>query len=644
MALPCPVDINNPQPEVDAISLLDIQNEMGGTYLLTGNNTIPPTATTSNRDGRTSINEYYRRPNGYTSINNTNVPLSGVIKFSDFYCTNFIAIVEITTNTFNLDVRAAFGSYWYENRKKILIIRKNVIVSASLNGYTVPQFYTDAQGNYVLPSFAMSIYDDFAGELYVQNYGIIMGASGKNGGSTPTTAEVSERTRTDGSTVFIPDATKITGFRTETLPYQNNNGGNGSHAIYIGPPFGATTYQDKIVYFENYGIIAAGGGGGGKGAYGSAATSNTYVVNGITVVQKGSEVTGGNGGYGYGVIGYVSGVLSTNLTAANLTLGQPGAVGTTAYEITVPKQTNAIIDIPDKSVNNIITANQVGTSNTIETINFSISGPSESYVIDNYNQIRQRYVDAGYTISNETPLTVETIVVSPGAFSTIFSKSGTASKTTTTGLILSSITVRTGQSSKTTIYNKNSLDYSTTAGSTSTINLYSYSRNYIKVYGNPTYTYGNVSTTGTGSPNLVSISFATPDNQGWAVSTTATDTVNSGIFYNVSALNQSFNISRARVNDTFFDPLPDVRGNYGGNGGSYAQTGQNGNGTYTSTIPSLVERYNRGVGGSGGYSIFNGNYYVKWLIQGECYPILDQNNNPSYPIGCGYRNGSCTFL
>jgi len=55
-----------------AISLLDIAGEFSG---------IAPHA----------LSEYYRSPNGLTSDNNTGVPLSGAIDFSDFYGTTFVA-------------------------------------------------------------------------------------------------------------------------------------------------------------------------------------------------------------------------------------------------------------------------------------------------------------------------------------------------------------------------------------------------------------------------------------------------------------------------------------------------------------------------------------------------------------------------
>jgi hypothetical protein len=55
-----------PLPASGAISLSAIQTEFGG----------------SNPIG---INEYYRSPNGLTTTNNTNVPLSGAISFNNFY-------------------------------------------------------------------------------------------------------------------------------------------------------------------------------------------------------------------------------------------------------------------------------------------------------------------------------------------------------------------------------------------------------------------------------------------------------------------------------------------------------------------------------------------------------------------------------
>lgn len=634
MVLRCPVDINNPVPGIDAISLLDIQDEMGGTYLLSESNPVRPNATTtSNRDGRTSISEYYRKPNGYTSINNTKVPLSGQISFADFYCTEFLAIVEITKNTQNVDVRALFGDYWYQNRLKTLIVKENVIVYASLAGYT--SISNPA-------SYAMIIADDFAGTLYIKNYGVIMGAAGKYGGSTPTAAEVAERTRTDGSTVYDSTTKKFV-----TLPYQNNNGGNGSHAIYIGP-VGTEPAQDKIVNFENYGIIAAGGGGGGRGAYGSNATSQTFNVNGITVIQKGSQANGGFGGYGYGVTGFLTdGTLVYNYG----TTGSPGDPAANTYEITVPQLTNATIELANDTKSNIIRAQEAPNNGSISTVEFA-AGPSNNnaWVLSTYDQQKKYFTDNGYTISNEY---YTESVGSNGQ--PLWTKGATATKTITgTGTKKSNISVTTGYNTSTTIYNKNNLVYRTTAnvfgfqGSSTTIYPLYYSTNNINIFGSASYTTGSVTTSSTSLSSLpltVQLNFATEDNQGWDVSVNTQPASVGGIAeinYNLSDLNAPFSVTETRVNDTTFTPI-NATGYPGGNGGSYGQTGNDGSGTYSSPLPTLTERFNRGIGGQGGYSIFNGNYYVKWVVQGECYPILDQNNNSNFPIGCGYRNGTCTF-
>lgn len=250
MPLPCP----GPAP----ISLLDIQNEFGGTYL----------------DGTyTQIAEYYR---GGAYVQNTssnqNIPTSGQISFNNFFCTENEIVVYITTNTANVVVSTLFGSYWNSIVRKRLVINPGVTVY-NTNPYDVSNFN----------GYAMRIYDTFQGRLTIQNYGSIQGAAGRRGGDTI----ISGESRTNQS-----------------------NGGNGGNAIYIGPVSygGAASNPRPVVYFDNQGTIYAGGGGGGQGGSTSSGTSSpvTYSYRpygsccplDITVQGRGSS--GGLGGWGQG--------------------------------------------------------------------------------------------------------------------------------------------------------------------------------------------------------------------------------------------------------------------------------------------------------------------------------------------------------
>ena len=247
MALPCP----GPDP----ISLLDIQNEFGGT-------------------ADTQIIEYYRGgayvPN---TAGNSAIPTSGQISFDDFFCSSAIPeiVVYITQDTANVVVSTLFGTDWTSSIAKRLVVNSGVVVY-NTNPYEISN----------LDGYAMRIYDTFNGSLTIENNGSIEGASGRAGGTSIITGE--SRTNQD-------------------------HGGQGGNAIYIGP----TTYNgsalSKTVNIDNQGgTIYAGGGGGGTGGSNSTATSSSSTYNyrpygsssPLDAVVKGRSVEGGDGGRGQG--------------------------------------------------------------------------------------------------------------------------------------------------------------------------------------------------------------------------------------------------------------------------------------------------------------------------------------------------------
>jgi len=242
MPLPCP----GPAP----ISLLDIQNEFGGTYL----------------DGTfTQIREYYR---GGSYVQNTptnaNIPTSGQISFDQFFCSLAEIVVYITQNTANVDVRSLFGSNWTSLVPKRLVINPGVIVY-NTNPYAISN----------LNGYAMRIYDDFNGRLTIQNFGSIQGAGGRGGG----TPILSGESRTN-----------------------LNSGGQGGNAIYIGPTSygGGASSPRRTVFFDNRGTIYAGGGGGGASS-GSGGTKNYSFQNNNVRIELTTlnQTYGGGLGQGY---------------------------------------------------------------------------------------------------------------------------------------------------------------------------------------------------------------------------------------------------------------------------------------------------------------------------------------------------------
>lgn len=233
MPLPCP----GPAP----ISLLDIQNEFGGTYL----------------DGTyTQIIEYYRGGSYVPdTTENANIPKSGQISFDNFFCSSQEIVIEIGNST-NVDVRALFGTTkWYSLARKRLIVRSGATIGPSV-AYGLPA--NNSTG------YAMRIFNDFSGTFILENRGSIQGAGGRFGGSTILSGEA----------------------RTN-----KNYGGDGGNAIYIGS-------GNKTVSINNLGAIYGGGGGGGAGTSNASATQNYSYQNNnvrISLTTNGGTIGGGLG-------------------------------------------------------------------------------------------------------------------------------------------------------------------------------------------------------------------------------------------------------------------------------------------------------------------------------------------------------------
>ena len=221
MTLPCPADIENPTSGTDAISLLDIQNEFGGTY-------------TDNTG--TQIKEYYRDVSTDYVVTNDegttdNIPVgpadtNNPISFADFFCTSGEIIVHISKNSVNPDISLLFNKYWKSLRPKRLIVDNGVYV-----------YNTNPYKTSLFDGYAMRVWDTLIGKLTIENYGFIQGAEGRYGGSSILTGES----------------------RTNV-----NAGGQGGNAIYIGP-------TSILVKFNRY-------SNGSKHYYGETPPTTGYDV------------------------------------------------------------------------------------------------------------------------------------------------------------------------------------------------------------------------------------------------------------------------------------------------------------------------------------------------------------------------------
>lgn len=256
MALPC--------PGPSQISIADIQTEFGGSNPI-------------------AINEYYR--NGlYVPSSNTNVPTSGQISFSNFFCAVAEIVVYITTTSTNVNVSTLFGSYWTSNVTKRLIINPGVIVGATNTS-----------------NYALTVSSGLIGPLKIDNYGSIQGAGGASNGGT------------GGNAIFAGSSGVIIDNRGTIYAGgggggQGGTGGGGSYTYdcsYVqnlgaSNCFSIFTTLDQACALTYSGSYCAGGAGPpGCAAFGWYCTNCArYVSQTCTAYTSGG--TGGSGGVGQG--------------------------------------------------------------------------------------------------------------------------------------------------------------------------------------------------------------------------------------------------------------------------------------------------------------------------------------------------------
>jgi hypothetical protein len=129
-------------PSSGLISLLDIQNEFGGTNPI-------------------GINEYYRN-GGLVPANNTNVPTSGIISLADFYGAVNEIVKYITSTSTNVNASSYFtAGEWSSSAPKRLVINAGVTVGATNTS-----------------NYALNIPSGFGGTFRLDNNGSIQGAGG----------------------------------------------------------------------------------------------------------------------------------------------------------------------------------------------------------------------------------------------------------------------------------------------------------------------------------------------------------------------------------------------------------------------------------------------------------------------------------
>jgi hypothetical protein len=185
------------------ISLGQIQTEFGGS-------------------APTSISEYYR-DGAYTTSNNTNVPTSGRIKFSDFYGAVNEIVKYITATSTNVNASSYFtAGEWSSSAPKRLVINSGVTVGATNTS-----------------NYALNIPSGFGGTFKLDNNGSIQGAGG------------AENSGTGGNAIFAGAAISINNQGT----IYSGGGGGGQ-----GGTGGGGYYTYDTVVAENRGYYRNRGG------------------------------------------------------------------------------------------------------------------------------------------------------------------------------------------------------------------------------------------------------------------------------------------------------------------------------------------------------------------------------------------------
>lgn len=169
-----------------------------------------------------SLSEFYKGgalvPN---TVANVRIPISGVIKFSDFYGASRIVdfIFTVASSLANVDLRTlAFSRGWDGTARIKMTINAGVYISATVTGQA-----------------ALRIIGPFPNGVEITNNGIIAGMGGAGGA---------------GSRVQIINPNTGT-----VLTSPGSAGGAGGPALQASAP----------AIITNNGIIAGGGGGGGGG-------------------------------------------------------------------------------------------------------------------------------------------------------------------------------------------------------------------------------------------------------------------------------------------------------------------------------------------------------------------------------------------
>jgi len=294
-------------PDSGVLSLDDIQTEFGGTNPI-------------------SMSEYYRG-GSFVTNNNTDIPTSGEISFSDFYGGVKEFTLTISSNTQEADVRTlAVSAGWDETLPLGVVVDTGVYV------------WSDDVAN-----GGLIVAGSFPSGITILNKGYIMGKGGYGAyPQGPLNTPAQRDAQAGGPAVQITSSSTVD-ITNNSGAYIAGGGGGGGRgngcggngAGYSGTP-GSSSYpayasgSPSVIYCPasgTYGTVSGTGGqhgqaGGGSGGYGtwSAPGCNNYTVP-LYGGDGGRVLPGLGGGDGGGSGGAASGNGGGNWGAAGAGTG-----------------------------------------------------------------------------------------------------------------------------------------------------------------------------------------------------------------------------------------------------------------------------------------------------------------------------------
>jgi hypothetical protein len=216
-------------PESGILNLSDIQTEFGG-------------------DNPIGMGEYYRGGT-YTTSNNTSVPTSGAINFTNFYGATRLFTLTISTNTQEADLSAlATAAGWDGSAPLEVFINSSIYV------------WSDSIST---PALLVNV-----NNAVIFNSGLIMGRGG-NGGTSRGTGNINAQA--GGSAINV----------TATGVLLTNNA-----SAFIAGGGGGGAYATGVASGQTW---RSGGGGGAGGGLGGTTTNGSTGTLGGAIGQSGSN-------------------------------------------------------------------------------------------------------------------------------------------------------------------------------------------------------------------------------------------------------------------------------------------------------------------------------------------------------------------